>query len=875
MGEVYRARDTRLERDVAIKVLPPDFSRHSEHVAQFEVEAKLLASVHHPNIASIFDLKEIDGVLYLILELVEGQSLDHHVKRGALPIADVLGIGLQVAAALDAAHAKGIVHRDLKPANVILGPNRTAKVLDFGIALAPEMDRGASAPDSTTPRPLDSTDAERGAGQDARVETATARLSASGHVVGTAPYMSPEQVYGEPLDKRSDIWSFGCLLFELLTGAAPFERRTLAATLTAVIHDEPDWDRLPGKTPPELVTLIQRCLRKDPNTRLHDIADARIEIDDLMRSNSPRRRRLFGPALAAVAVAAVLLVGLNAGRIRDQLFPRAAGGDGPALGPRSVAVRSFAAPGDTLSGIFARGLQDELVSVLAQVHTLSVVSRAATLRLDSAGTSTAEIARRLGVATVLEGNVERLGDALRISVHLVSPESQTLWSQSYTTPLAADELFAVQSDLAREIAGALRATLTEEEITLMEARPTSNLDAYAFYIRGNGYAAERFEREASSLAIDMYQQAVTIDPDFALAYARLAQAQAMFFQFFDHSQERQEKALAALNRALELSPNLLEARIARAYVSYWVVNDLKGALSEIEAATTSSADPEVFWIQGSVQRRLLMLDGSAASFRRAIELDAGQPLYHFELAVTAWLQGNLGAAEASYHTALELSPESLGARMALAIFYFAEGRERDANQVLVKGLQYHSTETILSMLLDFRYRFVLGMAEQTFLTALDTLDSGAGGFDPGAFFLGKALMYRSRDDSRAKTYFDSARVVFERSSADRPADPAFQAELGVALAGLGRADEAISHARRATTLLPVRQDPLAGFPLMINLARVQALAGHAEDAIATLHSVKDNRRMYSRAVFETAFGFASLRGRADFDRVLAELEAAR
>ena len=262
MGEVYRARDPKLQRDVAIKVLAADVVADRERFTRLEREALLLASLSHPNIATIHSLEEADGKPFLVLELIEGESLEERLRRGPLETEEALDIGRQIASALEAAHTGGVVHRDLKPANVLISPDGHAKVLDFGIAKA------------------------QSPGQASKETAGATELTADGTLVGTAPYMSPEQIRAQQVDKRTDIWSFGCLLFEILGGAGPFQRETLADTLAAVLDHEPNWDALPTATPPEIVRLIRRCLQKEARNRLHDIADARIELTEVLAGES-------------------------------------------------------------------------------------------------------------------------------------------------------------------------------------------------------------------------------------------------------------------------------------------------------------------------------------------------------------------------------------------------------------------------------------------------------------------------------------------------------------------------------------------------------------------------------------------------------------
>jgi len=281
MGEVYRARDTKLDRDVAIKVLPEDFATDQDRLARFEREAKLLAALNHNNIGAIHGLEESDGVRFLVLELIEGETLEQRLVKGALPVAEALDIARQIAEALEAAHDEGIIHRDVKPANVLLTGRGGVKVLDFGIAKNTALDVAT--------------------GETARVTS----LTMDGTLMGTPPYMSPEQIRGEEADKRADIWSFGCVLYEALTGKRAFDRETVADTLAAIIERHPDYDTVPPDVPPSIRQLVRRCLEKDQRDRLRDIGDARIEIKQALampRANDTYRKTDEPTGMGAEAV---------------------------------------------------------------------------------------------------------------------------------------------------------------------------------------------------------------------------------------------------------------------------------------------------------------------------------------------------------------------------------------------------------------------------------------------------------------------------------------------------------------------------------------------------------------------------------------------
>ena len=298
MGEVYRARDTKLDRDVAIKILPESFAVDADRVARFTREAKTLASLNHPNIAAIYGIEEQDGVRALVMELVDGEDLSQVISRGPLPLADALPVAKQIAEALEAAHEQGVVHRDLKPANVKVRPDGTVKVLDFGLAKATGAD-GSSAADA------------------AQSPTLTARATQMGMIIGTAAYMAPEQAKGRSVDKRADIWAFGAVLYEMLTGLRAFKGDDVSDTLASVLKDAPDVETLPASTPRRLKDLVARCLQKDPRMRLRDMGDVRLELATIVPGQVEAAPEVGGrgrsPLVVTAAVAGVLVFGFIAG----------------------------------------------------------------------------------------------------------------------------------------------------------------------------------------------------------------------------------------------------------------------------------------------------------------------------------------------------------------------------------------------------------------------------------------------------------------------------------------------------------------------------------------------------------------------------------
>ncbi len=390
MGEVYRARDTRLGRDVAVKVLPEPLSGNAERLARLEQEARALASLSHPNVAVVYGLEEHQGTRCLVMELVPGVTLAERLARGPLQRRDALEIARQLAEALDAAHAGGVIHRDLKPSNVKITPEGRVKLLDFGLAKAPRGDDSDSLLPTGSP------------------------VTREGVVLGTAAYMSPEQARGQPLDKRTDVWSFGCVLYETLAGRRAFQADTLSDTLVALLEREPDWSALPATTPATVRSLIQRCLQKDKSRRLHDVADARIELEDALAALPasaplapatgrwpPRPWRSRPVVLAAVALG--VLLAAAAWLLRPRASPPPPGSARTTLAVLPFHVGADAPSQDDLG----LGLADDIITHLANATELRVRPTQAVLRYRGTMPDVQEVGRALKADHLLTGTIRR------------------------------------------------------------------------------------------------------------------------------------------------------------------------------------------------------------------------------------------------------------------------------------------------------------------------------------------------------------------------------------------------------------------------------------------------------------------------------------
>jgi eukaryotic-like serine/threonine-protein kinase len=555
MGEVYCARDERLERDVAIKVLPDEVRTDPATLSRFQREARAVAALSHPNVVAIHDIGQDDDVSYVVMELLEGSSLRAAIVNGALPLERVVDYSRQIAAGLAAAHAKGIVHRDIKPENIFVTADGRVKLLDFGLARMPV--REELDPSSPT----------------------VSRLTTPGLVVGTLGYMSPEQVHGEPVDARSDIFSFGCVLYEMITGRRPFAGETAMRLMTAIVRDEPPLVERP--LPEPLLSVLQRCLAKERAERFQSAGDVRRELDSIARSGEassggsaftptialePSKRRRFLLIAAAVALAGLMLVATLM-----VVLPRFRSVAVPATARVQQKIDSIAVlPFTNISGsreneYLSDGLTEEIINALARVPGLKVVSRTSSFALKGQELDIRQIAEKLGVQALVDGSVQRAGEQLRISAQLVDVENgYQLWSASFRREMT--DIFAIQDEIATQVASALEVELG---VRPRSSTPTRDITAYELYLKGRE-ASRIWTPESLDRAIGSFRGALQRDPSFAEAWAGMADT----YSVFDHTaamatlepEESYRLATEAAERALSIDPNSAEAHAALGHI---------------------------------------------------------------------------------------------------------------------------------------------------------------------------------------------------------------------------------------------------------------------------------------------------------------------
>jgi non-specific serine/threonine protein kinase len=533
MGVVYNAKDTRLGRSVALKFLPDDISRDPLAIERFRREARAASSLNHPNICTIYDIGEFEGRPFIAMELLEGQTIKHRIAGKQIAISELLDIGIQISDGLEAAHTKGIVHRDIKPANIFLVERGPAKILDFGLAKLTtnrpqenELTSGASTPTQT----------HLGAGD---------LLTSPGSSMGTVAYMSPEQARGEELDARSDLFSLGVVLYEMATGVAPFSGSTPALVFDGILHsDVAPATKLNSRLPLAIENIFSKALEKDTDLRYQTAGELRADLKRLKRDLDSSRR----PA---------------AEKAQPPTVPTA--GAQPAK--KSVAVLYFENQSGAKEDEYLRdGITEDIITELSKIRGLNTFSRPTVLAFRDKPVTPAQIGQQLGAAYVLTGTLRRAGARLRISTQLVDTHTDfPLWSERFDREMK--DVFEVQDEMARKIAEALRVTLSPQELEALADKPTEHLQAYDLYLRGKRYA-RRLTRQDVEFALQMFENAVTLDPSFALAYAACANACAMYYSFFSRDQVWVERAREASGKAVALRWDLPETHVSQAWVLY-------------------------------------------------------------------------------------------------------------------------------------------------------------------------------------------------------------------------------------------------------------------------------------------------------------------
>jgi len=618
MGVVIKAEDTRLRRTVALKLLPFELSQFPEAKERFVREAQAAAALDHPNICTVYEVEEHDGQMYIAMAYIDGKSLKERIAQGPIKIEEALEIAVQVAEGLAEAHRKGIVHRDIKPANIMLTPKGQAKIMDFGLA---------------------------------RVESA-GDLTQTFVVMGTVAYMSPEQALGKKVDHRTDIWSFGCLLYEMLAGHSPFQGGHETAIFQAIVHGDPQPIIAVRQNVPAGVTkILERCLKKNPFDRYPDASGM---ISDLKSVD------LADIAATPAAVA------------REK--------------PPSIAVLPFAdMSAEKDQEYFGEGIAEELINALAHIQGLRVVARTSAFVLKGMNLDIREIGRKLDVKAVLEGSVRKAGNRLRVTAQLINVEDGFhLWSERYDREMA--DIFAIQDGITAAIVESLKVTLRVGEKTALRSRSTDDPEAHSLYLKGLYFSA-RPSPESYSKALDSFQAAIAKDPNFTLAYAGMATIfGGLGAMSLAPPAEMWPKAKAAFQKALSLDENLAEAHSIAALLAFYYEWDWEAAGRSFDRALSlNPGDAMSHGIRGWFCLNRRMFEEAIREIKKALELDPLMPMYYAWSVGLHWSVGRPGEALQEFAKALEIDPNNGLAYFHAGVAYYRKGLLGEAIDTFEKG----------------------------------------------------------------------------------------------------------------------------------------------------------------------------------------------
>ncbi len=876
MGEVYLASDISAGRKAALKLLPTQFTGDAERMKRFQQEARAVAGLNHPNILTIYEVGADSSLRYIASELIEGETLRQRLGRESMQLGEAVEIAIQVAGALGAAHEAGVIHRDVKPENIMLRPDGYVKVLDFGIAKLAEQEVPVTM---------------------AEEEALLLVETNLGSVLGTVRYMSPEQARGAHVDRRTDIWSLGVVLYEMLTGHVPFTGDTPGEVMSSILEREPpSLTSYVAHPSADLQQIVSKTLRKDREERYHsahELLEALKGLRHKLEFQAESDRSTPAPswlrwtrsptALALLLLVAALALALPFYRHRSRT---------PSSPPeKSIAVLPFEnLSKDEENAFFAGGVQDEILNDLAKIADLKVISRTSVMQYKSGITrNLKEIAQQLGVNNVVEGSVRRSGDHVRVSVQLIDARTGNhLWAEQYDRDVA--DVIAIQSEIAQQIADQLRSKLSPAERKAIAERPTTDLVAYALYTKakqldtwGNWEGVEK----SLNQRVELLEKATQRDPNFALAYCALAKAQD---DLFDRTDDRKHLELAkkAAEAALQLRPDLAEAHLELARYYFYpgvFTNNFDRARDELTIVRRKLPNnSEALALEGLIDSYQNRWDASLANLQKAMDLDPRN----------GEVAAKLGEVYLETHRYNEF--EQLITRAAASgALDNPTSQQYLAQMKLMQGDPVAAQSLLDQVPLDYspgswiwatRFKAALYLhdydAANRMLAATPArwADAIFGGQPPESFDYGVVAHARG-DKQKALAAFAAARKRLEATWGDKAKDSAnivdvadYFAATARLDAGLGQKEDAIREARRAVDLVPIAKDSVNGPIYVDNLAQVYAWTGERDRALEQLEIVAKLPGYTSYGDLRFNPRWDELRGDKRFDKIVAAAKAA-
>jgi len=795
MGEVYLADDIKLGRRVALKFLPRKLKDKSAAAEDLLNEARAASKVNHPNLVSIYSIEKADNRDFIVMEYVKGKTLKHIIDEADLPTEKKIEIALQIGAGLKAAHDHDIVHLDIKPDNILVTSEDKVKILDFGLACFKD----------------------------------SIRSEKSDKITGTPAYSSPEQVQNQAIDKRSDIFSFGVVLYELFEGSLPFKGDYEAALIYSIVNENPA--TIKKGVPGDIQAIITRTLEKNPDNRYQDLSELLSDFNHLINrhpsdpgtTSRPTFRNRILRNIAIIFIVAVLGIVLYKAYFTfiAQKEPN----------KKVLAVLPFKNMGHPGNEYFADGLCDAIITELAKSPAIDIISLTSSMYYKDTDKNIEEISRELGADYMLIGTIQWYAESnmnnFKISPKLVNVKDNTyLWAETYEPNLA--KIFETQNEIAGDVTSALGIKFADEFNLNADNPPTLNIEAYDYFLKGNMYFNRGWEQNDLLIAIRMYETAIELDPDFAVAYTMLSRAHAcLYWDYYDRTESRMTLARKAIDRALEIAPNLPEAKLAMG-MYYYSQMDYEPALDLfLEVLRYWPNNIEAIAAVAGVYRRSGMLEKAAEQYELAFKLDPRSCIKAFDVGLTYGMMRKYPEAIKYLTKASDLTPDWPMAYILKAWLYlFWKGDITLASKVLEDASSKANLEQ------SEYYWWLLRIVENDYQEAIRRTSLKT---DTTSYYLQLARLYRlSNQNELQKIYSDSARIVLESKVKNEPENARFQSQLGLAYAGLGDKQLAIDCGLRAVSIIPPSKEAIYSLIFLANLGEIYALVGEPDKAIDQL-----------------------------------------
>jgi serine/threonine protein kinase/Flp pilus assembly protein TadD len=813
MGIVYLAEDKKLERQVAIKFLPHHVAASSDERKRFEIEAKAAAALNHPNIATIHAIEETEDNLFLVMEYIPGKHLKEHINSKPLTVKEALNIALQIAKGLQAAHKKSIIHRDIKSANIMSREDGQIRIMDFGLAKFRE----------------------------------SGQITREGTTVGTAAYMSPEQARGEETDQRTDIWSFGVVLYEMLTGHPPFKGEYEQALIFNLLNEQIiPASELNPEAPDKLNAIINKCLEKDKNLRFGSMDEILVELteesDSQASSSAPviqkqvnksslRQKRTFKRwPLLAVGVVVVMLV------IWFLSLPKT---DNIVSSKKMLVVLPFENLGAAENDYFADGITGEITSKLSGLSGLGIIARSSAMQYKNSSKSLQEIGEELGVQYILEGTIqwEQKADGkkrIRVNPELIKIENATqIWSQPYEADFSS--IFDLQANIASKVAMALDLTLVRSEKQILENRMTENSEAYDLYLRAKVYGRDVSNEKNIRIARQMFLKALELDSNFADAYAGLSIIQStLYWEYYDRTEDNLKQSEFNARKAISLNQDLANGYVALGSYHYHGRLDYESALSAYNRALEiQQNNVEAINGIGFVLRRQGKMRKAITYLEKSSELDPKNYIPVYSVGETYGLIREYEKALSHLDKALLLSPDASVIIDVIAnIYALRDGDIQKARNIILSAQRNKIGQNYSPFLYSL---FQFDLYERKYDQALKQIEE-INPLNEQFYYLPKELLAGIvnrflNNETKAKNNFESAKKILLQKIKENPQDSRLYTSLGIACAGLGQKEEAIRDGKKGVELLPVERESWRGSFRLFDLAQIYALTGEAPSAL--------------------------------------------